>query len=71
MEIGLRIPHTGRQATPDFVRRWSMAADRLGYDSSIDGLRRYEDLGIHSMQVGLRTLDDVERFADKVLPAFR
>ena len=33
MEIGLRIPHTGRQATPDFVRRWSMTADRLGYDS--------------------------------------
>jgi probable F420-dependent oxidoreductase len=33
MEIGLRIPHTGRQATPDFVRSWSMAADRLGYDS--------------------------------------
>jgi probable F420-dependent oxidoreductase len=33
VEIGLRIPHTGREATPDFVRRWSMAADRLGYDS--------------------------------------
>jgi probable F420-dependent oxidoreductase len=33
VEIGLRIPHTGRQATPDFVRRWSMSADRLGYDS--------------------------------------
>lgn len=33
MEIGLRIPHTGHQASPDFIRRWSMTADRLGYDS--------------------------------------
>ena len=33
MEIGVRIPHTGRHATPAFVREWCTAADRLGYDS--------------------------------------
>jgi len=33
MEIGLRIPHTGKDATPDFVRRWCSTADRLGFDS--------------------------------------
>jgi probable F420-dependent oxidoreductase len=33
MEIGIRIPHTGRQASPEIVRSWSVAADRLGFDS--------------------------------------
>ena len=33
MEIGVRIPHTGRRATPELVRSWSAAADGLGYDS--------------------------------------
>ncbi len=33
MEIGVRIPHTGRRATPAFVREWCVAADELGYDS--------------------------------------
>ena len=32
MEIGVRIPHTGPRATPELVRAWSMAADRLGFD---------------------------------------
>ena len=33
MEVGVRIPHTGRRATPEFVRSWCSAADRLGFDS--------------------------------------
>ena len=33
MEIGVRIPHTGRQATPDFVREWCTFADRAGFGS--------------------------------------
>lgn len=33
MEIGVRIPHTGRRATPDFVRTWCATAERLGFDS--------------------------------------
>ncbi len=33
MKVGVRIPHTGRQATPEFVRSWCAAADRLGYDA--------------------------------------
>ena len=33
MEVGVRIPHTGRRATPEFVRSWCTAADRLGFDS--------------------------------------
>lgn len=33
MEIGLRLPHTGARATPEFVRDWSSAADRLGFDA--------------------------------------
>jgi probable F420-dependent oxidoreductase len=39
--------------------------------STVDGLRRYEQLGIRSVQVPLQTLDDLERFADETLPAFR
>ena len=33
MEIGVRIPHTGERASPELVRQWCMAADRLGFDS--------------------------------------
>lgn len=61
------------------------AADRHGRDlatipiycstgrrpSSLDQLRRYEDLGVHSVQVGLEELDDLKRFAGEVLPALR
>jgi probable F420-dependent oxidoreductase len=33
MEIGVRIPHTGRQATPEFVRTWCTVADEAGFGS--------------------------------------
>ena len=33
MEVGVRIPHTGPRATPEFVRSWCVVAERLGYDS--------------------------------------
>jgi probable F420-dependent oxidoreductase len=33
MEIGVRIPHTGPQATPAFVRDWCMVADEAGFGS--------------------------------------
>lgn len=33
MEIGVRIPHTGAQATPEFVREWSTLADQAGFGS--------------------------------------
>lgn len=33
MEIGLKIPHTGRRATPELVREWCTLADDLGYAS--------------------------------------
>jgi probable F420-dependent oxidoreductase len=32
VEIGVRIPHTGRRATPAFVREWCTTADQLGFD---------------------------------------
>ncbi len=32
MEIGLAIPHTGKLASPGFVRDFCQAADELGYD---------------------------------------
>jgi alkanesulfonate monooxygenase SsuD/methylene tetrahydromethanopterin reductase-like flavin-dependent oxidoreductase (luciferase family) len=32
-EIGLQIPHTGAQATPEFVRQWCRLADEAGYGS--------------------------------------
>jgi probable F420-dependent oxidoreductase len=31
MEIGVRIPHVGPQASPDFVREWCTTADQGGY----------------------------------------
>jgi probable F420-dependent oxidoreductase len=40
-------------------------------DSTADGLRRYQDLGVRSVQVPLVTVDDLERFAAEVLPALR
>lgn len=40
-------------------------------DVSLDGLRRYQDLGVHSVQVPLDTEADLERFAETVLPALR
>jgi probable F420-dependent oxidoreductase len=40
-------------------------------DASLDGLRRFQDLGVHSVQVPLDTTDDLERFADTVLPDIR
>src|SRR5215469_13857891 len=33
MEIGVRIPHTGSQATPEFVRTWCTVADEAGFGS--------------------------------------
>jgi probable F420-dependent oxidoreductase len=42
-----------------------------GEDATIDLLRRYADLGVHSLQVGIATLDGLKRFADEVLPKLR
>jgi hypothetical protein len=36
--------------------------------STLDDFRRYEDLGVHSLQVDLGTVDELKRFADEVLP---
>ena len=36
---------------------------------SVDDLRPYEELGVHSLSVTIRTLDDLKRFGDEVLPA--
>ena len=33
MEIGVRIPHTGAQATPEFLREWCTVADQAGFGS--------------------------------------
>ena len=33
-----------------------------------DDLKRYADLGVHDVKVGLASLDDLQRFADNVLP---
>ena len=33
MEIGVRIPHTGPQASPDLVREWCGAAEHAGFHS--------------------------------------
>jgi probable F420-dependent oxidoreductase len=44
------------------------SAGRAG--APIDELRRYADLGVRDLQIGLRTLDDLKRFADEVLPKF-
>lgn len=61
------------------------AADRHGRDhasidvycqsgrggASVDDLGRYEELGVHSLQVHVDTLDELKRFADDVLLRFR
>jgi probable F420-dependent oxidoreductase len=39
--------------------------------STIDEIRRYEELGVHSLQVDMGTLDQLKRFADDVLPQLR
>jgi probable F420-dependent oxidoreductase len=36
--------------------------------ASLDALRRYEELGVHSLQVHFDTLDELQRFADEMLP---
>jgi probable F420-dependent oxidoreductase len=33
MEIGLTLPHTGRHASPAFVRAFAMTAEEVGFDS--------------------------------------
>jgi probable F420-dependent oxidoreductase len=38
---------------------------------TVDDLLRYEELGVHSLQVDIGTLDELERFGDEVLPRFR
>ena len=35
---------------------------------TLDELRAFEALGVHSIQIGIDTLDDMKRFADDVLP---
>jgi len=40
-------------------------------DRTLDALRRYRDLGVHSVQVALDSLEDLERFAEAVLPGLR
>lgn len=44
---------------------------RPGPPPTVDELRRYEEAGAHAVQVALDTLDDLHRFADEVLAAFR
>ncbi len=52
---------------PDEVPVYCGAEPAAG---TVDGLRRYEELGVRSVQVPLQTLDELERFADEALPAF-
>ena len=37
-------------------------------DLGLDDCRRYEELGVHCLQIGVIQLDDLERFAEQVLP---
>jgi probable F420-dependent oxidoreductase len=67
----------------EFVPVVTSAAERHGRDPSslslycsasggvatLDDLRRYEELGVHTLQVGISNLDELKRFADEVLPA--
>jgi probable F420-dependent oxidoreductase len=39
--------------------------------ATLDDARRYQELGVHSLQVDLRDLDDLKRFSDSVLPRLR
>jgi len=38
---------------------------------SLDDARRYQDLGVRALQVGVRELDDLKRLADELLVALR
>ena len=33
MQVGVRLPHTGPQASPDFIRDWCELADEAGFGS--------------------------------------
>ena len=33
MDVGVTIPHTGRYASPDWVREYCTTAEQLGFDS--------------------------------------
>jgi probable F420-dependent oxidoreductase len=33
LQVGVRIPHTGRGASPERIRAWCQAAERAGFDS--------------------------------------
>jgi probable F420-dependent oxidoreductase len=37
---------------------------------TVDDLQRYQDLGAHTLQVNIETLDELKQFADEVLPRF-
>jgi alkanesulfonate monooxygenase SsuD/methylene tetrahydromethanopterin reductase-like flavin-dependent oxidoreductase (luciferase family) len=39
-----------------------------GGDTSLEQLHRYEELGVHTLHVGIESLDELKRFADEVLP---
>ena len=68
-----------------FIPRLHAAAERNGRDPAtlpiycsagrgdlgLDDCRRYEELGVHCLQVGVIQLDDLERFAEQVLPRAR
>jgi probable F420-dependent oxidoreductase len=67
----------------ELLTQLRLATDRYGRDPvpvyctaqpdevSLNGLRRFRDLGVHSVQVPLETMDDLERFAETVIPALR
>src|SRR5262249_30334586 len=40
-------------------------------EPTADELRKYADLGVHSLQIGIEGLDALKRFADDVLPRLR
>jgi alkanesulfonate monooxygenase SsuD/methylene tetrahydromethanopterin reductase-like flavin-dependent oxidoreductase (luciferase family) len=39
-----------------------------GGDISLGRLRAYAELGVHTLHVGIESLDELKRFADQVLP---
>lgn len=72
--------HTSPRRLAEMLPQVRAAAERHGRDpsslliyctsrggTSLDELRAYEELGVHSVQVGIDTLDGVKRFADEVL----
>jgi probable F420-dependent oxidoreductase len=38
---------------------------------TVDILKRYQELGVHTLQVNVATLDDLKRFAEQTLPRLR